>query len=33
MLEYSLMRNVIGDFHWIDAGEIMKELRMVKDEA
>lgn len=33
MLEYSLMRNVIDDFHWIDAGEIMKELRMVKDEA
>ncbi len=32
MLEYSLLKNVIGDFQWIDAGEIMKELRMVKDE-
>ncbi|MFA6654754.1 MAG: Xaa-Pro peptidase family protein [Bacillota bacterium] len=33
LLEYSLMKGVMGDFQWVDAGEIMKELRMVKDEA
>ncbi len=32
MLEYSLMKDAIGDFSWTDAGEIMKQLRMVKDE-
>ncbi len=32
LLEYSLMKRVIGDFLWVDASDIMKELRMVKDE-
>jgi Xaa-Pro dipeptidase len=32
MLEYSLMKRAMGDFSWVDAGEIMKELRMVKDQ-
>jgi len=32
MLEYSLMRKAMGDFAWVDAGEILKKLRMVKDQ-
>ncbi len=32
MLEYALMKKVTGGFSWIDAGEIMKGSRMVKDE-
>lgn len=31
MLEYSLMKGAMGDFSWVDAGEIMKPLRMAKD--
>jgi Xaa-Pro dipeptidase len=31
MLEYSLMKAVLGEFAWVDAGEIMKGLRVVKD--
>ena len=33
LLEFSLMRRAMGDFQWLDAGEIFKELRMIKDEA
>jgi len=33
LLEYSLMKGVLGDFPWVDASDIMKELRMVKDES
>ncbi len=32
LLEYSLIRDAFGDLVWHDAGKIMKNLRMVKDE-
>lgn len=32
LLEYSLIRDTIGDLDWHDAGKVMKDLRMVKDE-
>ena len=32
MLEYSLMKEAMGEFSWVDAGGVMKPLRMVKDE-
>ncbi len=31
LLEFSLVRNVLGQFAWNDAGEILKKLRMIKD--
>jgi len=33
LLEFSLIRNTLGQFAWIDAGEILKKMRMIKDEA
>ena len=27
------MKGVMGDFQWVDAGEIIEGFRMVKDEA
>ncbi len=33
MLEYSLMRDAMGEFPFADAGLIMKRLRMAKDES
>ena len=32
LLEFSLMRQAMGDLQWVDAGEIFKEMRMIKDE-
>jgi len=32
LLEFSLIRNTLGQFAWIDAGEILKKMRMIKDE-
>lgn len=33
LLEFSLIRNTLGQFAWIDAGEILKKMRMIKDES
>lgn len=33
MLEYSLMKKAMGDFAFVDAGTIMKKLRMIKDQS
>ncbi len=32
LLEYSLMKDALGEIAWLDAGIIMRNLRMVKDE-
>jgi Xaa-Pro dipeptidase len=32
LLELSLMKQSMGDFPWMDAGEILKKMRMIKDE-
>jgi Xaa-Pro aminopeptidase len=32
LLELFLMRQSLGDFQWTDAGEILKKMRMIKDE-
>ena len=32
LLELSLMKESLGDFQWTDAGEILRNLRMIKDE-
>lgn len=32
LLEYSLISQVMSDGRWVDAGEIMKKLRMIKDD-
>lgn len=32
LLELSLMKESMGDFPWTDAGEILKKMRMIKDE-
>lgn len=32
LLEFSLISSAVGSVEWIDAGEIMKKLRMIKDE-
>ncbi|MEX0974391.1 MAG: Xaa-Pro peptidase family protein [Bacillota bacterium] len=31
LLEFSLIRNSLGQFAWTDAGEILKKMRMIKD--
>lgn len=33
LLEFSLMKESLRDFPWIDAGEILRDMRMIKDEA
>ena len=33
LLEFSLIRSTLGQFAWIDAGEILSKMRMIKDEA
>ncbi len=33
LLEFSLIRNALGNFPWVDAGEILKKMRMIKDES
>jgi Xaa-Pro aminopeptidase len=32
LLEFALIRNTLGQFAWNDAGDILKKMRMIKDE-